>query len=246
MLLVINIENNSVHFGLFKNESLVHKFKIKTDLSETVDEISLKIKMLLTPYTTNQIMGCIISSVVPNITKKYLEIFPEAFVVGAGIKTGLNIRCENPKDVGSDRIIKAAYSIGEKSLTLNLDEVITIDFVNGNNFMGGMIIPGMNMALNSLKEMARLSKVELSKTESLVGNSTTKAIQTGIYTHYLSTIKYVIKEMSEQHEGLKIIATGEQAKLLTEDLNYEIEIVENLALYGLEKIYWLNQKQEII
>lgn len=246
MLLVINIENNTVNFGLFKKDSLIHKFKIKTDILETVDEVLLKIKNLLSPYTTNEIDECIISSVVPDITKKYLKIFPQAVVIGAGIKTGLNIRCENPKEVGADRIIKSAYSIGEKALTLSIDEVITIDFVNGNSFMGGMIIPGMSMALNSLKEMAKLSKVEFIKTDNLIGNSTTRAIQTGIYNHYLSTIKYVIQEMKQNHEKLKIVATGEQAKILVEDLDYEIEFIEDLDLYGLQKIYFLNKKSELI
>ncbi|WP_455256602.1 type III pantothenate kinase [Peptoniphilus asaccharolyticus] len=246
MLLAINIENKSVQIGLFKDGLLLHKFKIKTDSSETVDEIRLKIKQLIEPYSLNQVTNSIISSVVPDMTNNYREIFPEALVVGAGIKTGLNIKCENPKDVGSDRIVRAAYTIGEKALILNIDEVITVDFLNGNNFMGGMIIPGMNMALSSLKEMAKLSKVELIKIDTMLGNSTTKAIQTGIYHHYLSTVEYVIKNMSKEHSDLKIVATGEQSRLILENLNYEVEIIEDLALYGLEKISVLNQKLNTI
>ncbi|EGY80490.1 type III pantothenate kinase [Peptoniphilus indolicus] len=246
MLLAINIENKSVQIGLFKDNLLVHKFKIKTDPSETEDEIKLKIKQLMEPYSLNQVTNSIISSVVPDVTKSYREIFPEALVVGAGVKTGLNIKCENPKEVGSDRIIRAAYSLGEKALIINIDEVITIDFLNGNNFMGGMIIPGMNMALNSLKEMAKLSKVELVKVDSIFGNSTTKAIQAGIYHHYLSTVEYVIKNISKEHENLKIVATGEHSKLILEELNFKVQLIQDLALYGLEKIYVLNQKLNLV
>lgn len=245
MLLVINIENNNVHFGLFQSQKLVHKFKIKTDLFETVDELKLKIKMLMDPFSLETISDSIISSVVPDITKKYLQIFPNSLIVGAGIKTGINIKCENTKEVGSDRIIKAVFAMGEKALIMSLDEVITIDFVNGNNFMGGMIIPGITMSLNSLKEMAKLSKVEILKTDELIGNSTTKALQTGLYTHYISTIEYVTDKMKKEHHGIRIVATGEHSHLLTKGIE-GVEIIENMDLYGLEKIFNLNKKQEII
>ncbi|WBW50008.1 type III pantothenate kinase [Peptoniphilus equinus] len=238
MIVAINIENNAVHFGLFY-ETLVHSFSFKRDSLDTVDELKKKIEIFMAPYTLACVKGCIIASVVPDMTYKLKMIFSDALVVGSGVRTGLNIKCENPKEVGADRIARAAYVAPDQAIVLSLKDVITVDFIEGNQFLGGMIMPGISLALESLKSMAKLSKVELEHPKSPIGNTTERSIQAGLYYQSRGAVASVLRDYPHH----KLIATGEFAPFILHEFN-GIAFIKDLDIQGLYKIYCLNKKSE--
>ena len=254
MLLAIDIDNKFTSFGVFDGENLIADFNFKTDQDKSVDELNLLIKLLLNEYNIYfiDVDDIIISTVVPEMAYTFEKIAinitgKKPILISSGVKTGLNIKCENPKDVGSDRIIRAvgANNFENDVIIISAATITTIDFINSQNqFMGGVILPGIDLYAKSLNEQsARLPKVEILKSNEVLGNSTKKAIQNGIYHSYNFAINGLVDRIVIQNkleiDKLKIILTGPFADILNIE-NYNFEIIENLGLYGLQKIYKLN------
>ena len=259
MLLAIDIKNKFTDIGIFDEDSLLYSFSISTDKNKSVDEIKLLLKLILVDKNTkpSDITDVIISTVVPELKQTYEKIIESLFAIrpifiSAGIKTGINIKCQNPKDVGTDRIIRAvaASSIYDKDIIIiSSSSITTIDFINSNKeFMGGLILPGIDLSLKSLhQESAKLPLVELETAENILGNTTASAIQSGIYKGYRAAVWGLVSEIISEHKlklsNLKIIIAGESAGVL-ENNNYKFEQTSFLGLMGLEKIYNLNKKQD--
>lgn len=256
MLLAVNITNKNINFGLFKERKLLKSYSMKSDVRRSSDEIYVLMKILIEEdFPCKNIDGVIIASVVPEITKivkntieKYLKIKP--LIVGVGVKTGLNIRCENPKEVGSDRIVNAVSVIenyGGPAIIIDLGYIITFDAINNRNeYLGGMILPGITMARNALSNYsAKLPQVDIVKSKKIVGNTTVKAIQSGIYNSYKNildgNIKDLVEELEIERSNINIIVTGEDAKFLTSETEYNIKIDEDLDLKGLQILYEINK-----
>ncbi|EFI41669.1 type III pantothenate kinase [Peptoniphilus sp. oral taxon 386] len=258
MLLAINIENKDTIFGIYNNDELLYKFRIKTDISKSADEIGILYKLLLqdVDISFHNIDGVIISSVVPDMTynvekmiKKYCKLEP--VIVGVGIKTGLNIKCENPKEVGSDRISNAVAVLNKfrgSAIIINSGSVLTFDVVNEkSDFLGGLIVSGIKIARDAVTtENAKLPKIEIVEPKKVIGNTTVKAMQSGLYYQYVSTIDgiigYILTELELKPEDVNIVMTGSFSSLLTKDSKYNLIVDNNLTLKGLKIIYEINKK----
>ena len=199
MILAIDIENKSTQFGVFALDKLIDTFSFANDRKMTGDEIRLMIKLILSDkgIDLSDIEDIIISSVVPDLISQYekasASIIKKApIIVGPGVKTGLNIKYESPKEVGPDRIIRAvaATKLSQKdTIIISASPITTIDYINSNNqFLGGLILPGIDLFEDALhRQSAKLPHVEIKNIDKPLGNSTTSAIQAGIF-HALSLI----------------------------------------------------------
>ena len=255
MLLVIDIGNSNITFGIYKNNKLINHWRLTTDKNKTVDSYGIDFCNIFffSNVERNSINGVIISSVVPpleNIIKemsnKYFDIEP--MIVSPGIKTGMAIHLDNPRELGADRIVNAvaAYEKFKTSVIIvDFGTATTFDYVSDNGvYEGGVISPGVRISLEALvKNTSKLPNVDIKKVKNIVASNTVDAIQSGIYYGYVGLVDGIIKRMkTEKKETSKVIATGGLANLIFSE-STEIEIVDEfLTLEGLNILYNKNKK----
>ena len=256
MLLAIDIENKITNVGIFENKKLIGNFEIKTDKNKSVDEIYLIIKLMLMDKEINfsDIDHVIISTVVPELLESYSKISQKItnknpIIISPGVKTGINIKCENPKEVGTDRIIRAvgASDFYDKNIIIiSASTITTIDYINDKKeFLGGVILPGIDLFEKSLhQESAKLPQVEILRPKKILGNNTTKSIQSGIFHAYQNAcwglVKEIIDERRLNDENPEIIITGKYRNLLAKSTSTQIP---SLGLIGLSKIFEINKEK---
>ena len=240
MLLAIDIGNSFTKFGVFENATLRYRLDIPTARRQTAAEIyDSKIQT---------VHAVIISSVVPELNSAYLELSRKYFhlepiFVDSSFDFNLAIEYFPPENLGIDRLV-AAYAAAEKygapCIVCDFGTATTIDVVNSKReFLGGVIAPGMRTMSEALfLKTSQLPKIEIKKPASIIGNSTVKAIESGIYFGYVGLVDGIIERMTaELGEVPKVIATGGFAKLIAES-SEKIELVEeNLMLEGLRLAY---------
>ncbi|ADQ40099.1 putative transcriptional acitvator, Baf family [Caldicellulosiruptor acetigenus I77R1B] len=258
-LLVVDIGNTNIVFGVYKGKDLMASYRMKTDKEKAADEFGILMTQMLSYSGINpaEIMDVIISSVVPPIMysferaiQKYFGINP--MVVGPGIKTGLNIKTENPKEVGSDRIVNAV-AVNE----LYGGPAVIIDFGTATTFcalsrkseyLGGAIAPGIKISAEALfSHASRLHRIELQKPPSVIGKNTVHAMQSGILYGYVGLVDYMVNRIKEEMDeaNAKVIATGGLARLIAEE-SKTIQIVNpTLTLEGLRIIYYKNKQMSV-
>lgn len=254
LLLVMDVGNTNIVLGLYK-QSLLHHWRLQTNRNATEDELGIMLKELLTHVGIQfaDIEGVIISSVVPpltfvlrRLTEKYLNQTP--LVLGPGIKTGLNIKAENPREVGADRIANAVAAVeryGAPTIVVDFGTATTFCFIDEQgNYIGGAITPGVNISAEALyQRAAKLTRVEIVKPESVVGRNTTQSVQAGIYYGYVGVVDGIVTRMKAMlSQKPTVVATGGLAKLICEDTSTIDVIDPNLTLEGLKIIYERNQK----
>ena len=258
MLLAIDIDNKSTDFGVYDKDELIDKFSITTDKNRSVVEIKLTIKLILEDKNINlsEIDEIIISNVVPELSSSYEMISRELIgkkpiVISAGVKTGLNIKCESPREVGSDRIIKAVAATQKyKSniIIVSASSITTIDYINAKKeFLGGLILPGINLLQDSLvRGSAKLPHVEIKRPDDIIGKNTEKAIQRGLYFGYKKAVLGIIDEIIESYslkkDNTSILITGAYSYLL-KFCKYEMIREDELGISGLKFIYDLNKNK---
>ena len=258
MLLAIDINNKNTNFGIFEDERLVTKFSIMTDKNRSTEEIKLTIKLILMDkkIDLSDISDIILSSVVPELNSSYDIISRDIIgkspmVISAGVKTGLNIKCESPREVGTDRIIRAVAATQryrENIIIISASSVTTIDYINAKKeFMGGLILPGISLLQDSLvRASAKLPLVEINKPMDIIGKTTEKALQRGIYfgcrKAVLGIVDEIIRTYSLNKNNTKILTTGAMAGLLENEI-YVMEEDQALGILGLKIIYDLNKNK---
>ena len=253
MLLAIDVGNTNIVFGLFDGDDLVGNWRVATDKNKTSDEYGIVFANILKYNNMNEkdINSIIISSVVPplmltlsNMVKMYFNVEP--LIIGPGVKTGMNIKYDNPKEVGADRIVNAVAGYekyGGPLIIIDMGTAITFCYISEKgDYEGGLILPGINISAEALfQRTAKLPKVEIVKPTSVVRKTTVESIQSGLYHGYVGIIDHIIEEIAKDEnidtEKLKVVSTGGLAKIFTEDSKYVNIVDELLTLEGLKRIY---------
>ncbi|MGA3281240.1 MAG: type III pantothenate kinase [Smithella sp.] len=258
MLIVIDVGNTNTVLGLFDGKHLLHDWRIRTEIDHTIDEYGVLIYNLYlsTPMKAKEmrsVTAIIISCVVPpmlNILEplciKYFNIKP--LIVGPGIKTGMPIFYDNPKEVGADRIVNAvaAYEKYHKEcIIVDFGTATTFDYISPKGeYMGGCISPGIVISSEALFEKAsKLPRVEFSKPKTVITKDTVSAMQAGIMYGYAGLVDGIVDRMkAEVKTNPLVIATGGLANIIAPETKTIEKIEEMLTLDGLRIIYDLNKK----
>lgn len=258
MLLVIDVGNTSIAWGVYKGDELVNDFRTSTVKTRTSDEYGLIFINTLTHANIDpqEIEDVIISSVVPNLMHtlpsmviKYFNKKP--IVVNTDLKLGLNIEYDNPKEVGADRIVNAVAAIeqyGVQSIIVDIGTAMTFCIVDREkNYLGGLIMPGIGISAEALFMMtSKLPKIEIIAPEKVIQANTIGAMQSGLYYGYTAMIDGIIerllKELDWKEEETNIISTGGFSTMLTSDSKFNVIINRYLTLEGLKLIYEMNKE----
>ena len=256
MLLVFDVGNTNMVLGIYEGKELKNYWRISTDKAKTSDEYGMLINNLFQydNVDKNSIKDIIISSVVPNVMHS-LENFcvkyfnKQPLIVGPGIKTGLNIKYDNPKQVGADRIVNAVAAIEKYK-----SPMIIIDFGTATTFcaisekgeyLGGTIAPGIKISSEALFQRAsKLPRVELLKPGMTICKNTVSAMQSGIIYGYVGLVDKIIAMMKKElgNNEVKVIATGGLSSLIASETNSIDCVDKNLTLDGLKIIYDKNKE----
>ncbi|MCM1992039.1 type III pantothenate kinase [Oceanirhabdus seepicola] len=259
MVLLIDVGNSNMVIGVLKEGKNIAEWRLSTDTKKTSDEYGVHLLQLFSynNLSTEEVEGVIISSVVPylmhtleNVIRKYFKVKP--LIVGPGIKTGINVKYDNPKELGADRIVNAvaAHELYKKP-------VIVIDFGTATTFcaitasgdyLGGAICPGIKISARALFEQtAKLPDIRIEKQEKVICKNTVSNIQSGIYFGYVGQVEYIVNKMKEEmkkydNEEAYVVATGGLARLITNDSEVIDELHPFLTLEGLKIIYEKNKE----
>ncbi|WP_374015895.1 type III pantothenate kinase [Paenibacillus thiaminolyticus] len=256
MILVIDIGNTNIVLGVYEGDKLLHNWRLSTSRQSTTDEYGVMIYNLftMTKLSVKDIEGVILSSVVPPIMhtmemlcKKYLNKVP--LIVGPGVKTGLNIRIENPREVGADRIVNAVAAIelygGLKPLVVvDFGTATTFDVIDiKGNYIGGAIVPGIGISTEALyQRAAKLPRIELTKPKSVIGRNTVHSMQAGIIFGYAGQVDGIVDRITnELGAEPTVIATGGMAELIASESRTIDTTNPLLTLEGLRLIYNRNK-----
>jgi type III pantothenate kinase len=253
MIFVFDVGNTNTVLGVFENDELKHHWRIETNRNKTEDEYGMMIKALLAHEGIffSDIQGVIISSVVPPIMKTFERMSKKYFkqkllVVGPGIKTGLNIKYENPREVGADRIVNAIAGIqeyGSPLIIVDFGTATTYCYIDeAKNYMGGAIAPGIGISTEALYTRAsKLPRIEIERPTDVVGKNTVSAMQAGILYGYVGQVDGIVARMKKQaNMEPKVIATGGLASLIAKE-SEAINVVDPfLTLKGLYLLYVRN------
>ena len=215
MLLAVDIGNTHITLGVFSGEKLGPRWRMATLIERTSDEFGLQMLGLFhhSGLQKDDIQAVIIASVVPTLTsgllkcfKKYLSL--DALVVDAGVKTGVSIRCDDPRQVGADRVVDAAAVLalyGYPACIVDFGTATTFDVVRDDGaYIGGLIAPGVNLSLDALyRAAARLPSIAITKPDAVVGQGTVSAMQSGIFWGYIGFIDVVAPWLTL--EGLRVV-----------------------------------------
>lgn len=261
MLLVIDVGNTTIVFGVYQNDELVHDFRISTVKTRTSDEYGMLFYNTLSHanISPNDIENVIISSVVPNLMHtipsmviKYFNIRP--VVVDQSLKFGLNIKYDNPNEVGADRIVNSVGAVNKyrgPCIIVDIGTAMTFCVVDHeNNYLGGLILPGIGISAEALfMRTSKLPKIEIVKANKVIATNTINAMQAGLYYGFTSMIDGIIEKIVDEIgitvDDINLISTGGFANLLTTDSKYEFVIDKFLTLHGLKIIYDMN-KEDLI
>lgn len=255
MLLAIDVGNTNVVLGLYQRNKLIVHWRIETDLDRTEDEYAVLLKGLLSIHNMNikDIKNVIISCVVPpvlsifeNLSKKYFNTSP--LVVGPGIKTGIPILYDNPKEVGADRIVNAIAGYekyGGPLIVADFGTATTFDVVSQKGeYLGGVIAPGIGISMEALFEKAaKLPKVELIKPANIIGRNTINSMQSGAVYGYAGLVDRIVEEIRKEiGEKVYVVATGGLAELIVPESVTIKEVNPFLTLEGLRIIFERNER----
>jgi type III pantothenate kinase len=255
VLLAIDVGNSNITLGLYDGERQLESWRLQTVHDRTADEYGLAIRQLLEfgRFDAGAIDGVIIASVVPALTtimerlaRRSLGLEP--LVVGPGLKTGMPIRYDPPKDVGADRIVNgvAAYArCGTACIVVDFGTATTFDSISARGeYMGGAIAPGIRISMDALfHRAAKLPKVEIARPKQVVGRSTVESMQSGIFFGYVAMVDGLVRRMKAEMgpEPVAVLATGGLAAALAAESETIESVDENLTLEGLRLIYQRNR-----
>ena len=254
MLLVIDVGNTNMVLGVYKDTELLDHWRIATDRQRTTDEYGVLIRELfyLNDLRADDINAIIISSVVPPVVptlermcQRYFGLSP--LLIGPGVKTGMDIRYDNPREVGADRIVNAVAAYEKYG-----GPVIIVDFGTATTFcavdakgvyLGGSICPGIGISTEALvQRTAKLPRIELKRTDSVICRNTIESMQAGVFYGFVGQVEGIVARMRRELDmSARVVATGGLAVVIA-PATKAIDVVEPmLTLEGLRIIYERNR-----
>lgn len=264
MLLAIDVGNTNIVFGVFDGDSLIADWRTATQHDLTADDFALRLRSFfdLRGLTFDTVEAAIISSVVPPLNDALQEICTRYFhveplLIGPGIKTGMSIEYEDPREVGADRIVNgvAAYEqYGGPVIVVDFGTATTVDAVSASgDYLGGAIAPGISISTDALfQHAARLPRVDLVKPKRAIGRNTVNSMQSGIFFGYAGLVKELILRFqnelrpcrgSSKPSPVTVVATGGLASLISEGIPAIHHVDPLLTLKGLCIIHERNREE---
>ena len=256
MLLVVDVGNTNITLGVFDGDELNGTFRMTTKLPRTSDEYGIELRQLIEcqGLKSTDITDIIVASVVPDVMHslgsamiKYFGIKP--MIVSAGIKTGIKVATENPKQVGADRIVDAvaAYQIyGGPVIVIDFGTATTYDIVGPDGtFEGAVIAPGIRTSAQALwGHAAMLPAIDIRKPASIMGKETVSSMQAGIVYGQIGQVEYIVKKIREESGYLdaKVVASGGLGNIIAKETDYIDYYDPQLTLKGLKMIFEKNKK----
>lgn len=253
MLLVVDVGNTHTVLGLYDGQRLVHDFRVETAKGRTTDEYHVLLLSLLAiaDVPRSDVTASILSSVVPPLNETLVEAVDRAFdhemlVVGPGIKTGMPILYDDPREVGADRIVNAvaAYErAGSACIVVDFGTATTFDCISARGeYLGGAIAPGMEISADALfSHAAKLPSIEIAKPPRTVGRNTIESMRAGIVYGYVGLVDALVERLrSEVRSPCAVIATGGLATLVEPESRTIDDVEEYLTLEGLRLLYERN------
>lgn len=253
MLLTIDVGNTNIVYGLFQESRLRHQFRVESARGRTADEYAVQLRALLDMHSVDRssVQAAIIACVVPSLTEPMVGLVKRAFgrdamVVGPGIRTGMAILIENPREVGADRIADAVAGYDRAK-----GGVIVVDFGTSTNFdcvtpkgeyLGGVLAPGLQISADALfARAAKLPRVEIAKPPRVVGKNTVHAMQSGIVYGYVGLVDGIVERLKAELDfPCAVIATGGLAPLIAPLSKTIVEVDDVLTLVGLRILHERN------
>jgi type III pantothenate kinase len=257
MLFVIDIGNTQTVLGVFEGERLRQDWRISTDKTKTADEYGVLIQNICSTsgFTFDAFKAVAISCVVPPLLqtfeefcKKNLRIDP--LLVEPGIKTGMPILMDNPREVGADRIVNAVaayHQVHKSCIVVDFGTATTFDCISGaGEYLGGVIVPGIGISLEALFQTAsKLPRVEIVRPKTVIGKNTIHSMQSGILFGYVSMVDGMVERIRREiGEDAHVIATGGMAERLAPESRTIQKVDRYLTLQGLQILYELNRGGE--
>jgi type III pantothenate kinase len=254
MLLTLDVGNTKTGVGVYSEGKWIADWRITTHLDHMADEYYVLLKALLEDagLSFQKISGAALASVVPPLTATFEELVVRVLgrppvVVGPSVRTGIQIKIENPKEVGADRIANTAavHKLhGGPAIVIDLGTATTFDVVSKDgDYLGGAIAPGLGIAADALvRRTAKLPKVELTLPEHATGRNTVAAMQSGLVIGYVGLVKELVARLKKELGGNpKVIATGGMGEMISTWTNVIDVVSPRLTLEGIRIIYELNQ-----
>lgn len=258
MLLILDISNGRTAIALADPHQPIDAgcvWRFSSDARRTADELALQLDGLLRRSGTEprRLTGAVIGSVVPNLTSAWVDAYrqvtdAEPLVVGPGVRTGVKLRTDDPREVGADRIANARavfHRYGGPAIVVDFSTAITFDAVSaGGEYLGSVITPGIDMALGALSAgTSRLRSIELRHPRQVIGKSSAGAVQSGIVFGFGAMVDGIVTRIGAELDGApRVIATGSEADLVLAESRTVEQVDPHLTLDGLRMIWELNQR----
>ncbi len=256
MLITMDVGNTNIKTGIYEGREMVQYVRFSTDMRKTSDEYGLMLMQFLAlkGIEARDIEAAAVSSVVPSINftiehmcRTYFNFDP--LMVGPGVKSGLNIRYDNPREVGSDRIASsvAAYDLyGGPVIVIDFGTATTFNAISSDGeFLGGAIMPGIKLSTEALvANAAKLPRIELIKPETAINRTTVGNMQAGVIYGYVGAVDNIATHMRQElgDAAAQVIATGGMARLIAPESKTIARVNGSLALEGLRIIYERNRR----
>jgi type III pantothenate kinase len=253
VLLVVDVGNTQTHFGTFEGERLVEHWRFASVRTSTADELGAALRSLLELRGVGlaDLGASIVSSTVPELAPEWAQVGErylghETIVVGPGVKTGMPIRLDNPRELGADRLVNAVAAhaqVGGPCIVVDFGTAITYDAVSAaGEYLGGIIAPGVEISMEALTSRgAKLPKIDLAEPRSLIGKSTVDAIRSGIIYGFAAAVDGIVSRLrGELGPTTPTIATGGLARAIVPHTTQIDEVDDLLTLTGLRLIHERN------
>ncbi len=254
MILAIDVGNSNLAMGVYEGEKLVQHWRLSTTAQATSDDLGIAVRTLMgyNGFSCDRIEAVVYATVVPPLVRsieemstRYLGVAP--LKVGPGTRTGINIKYQNPREVGPDRIanaVAAEHLFGGPCLVVDFGTATTFDVISSEgDYAGGVILPGVGISSEALFERAaRLPRVDLYRPERTVGKNTADSIRSGIVNGYAGSVDAIVAKIAREcGSPRRVIATGGWAGVIAPECESVDEVDPYLTLEGLRIIYLRNQ-----